>query len=132
MSRFPHKKRAAVGGSLENFILDRNFQSRSKSRVFLIFGPSGNEKLRRGPGEELTEPNKGSSKSGLVLNSCFLRAPYQLMKRFSLQSARFGLTFTNRQKGQNVIFQCTMPSGRHFPCRVCEFHCEIPFSDVPL
>ena len=42
MSRFPHKKkRAAVGGSLENFILDRNFQSRSKSRIFLIFGPSG-------------------------------------------------------------------------------------------
>ena len=27
-SRFPHKKRAAVGGSLENFILARNFQSR--------------------------------------------------------------------------------------------------------
>ena len=41
MSRFPHKNRAAVGGSLENFILDRNFQSRSKSRIFLIFGPSG-------------------------------------------------------------------------------------------
>ena len=30
-----------MGGSLENFILDRNFQSRSKSRIFLIFGPSG-------------------------------------------------------------------------------------------
>ena len=41
MSRFPTKNRAAVGGSLENFILDRNFQSRSKSRIFLIFGPSG-------------------------------------------------------------------------------------------
>ena len=37
----PTKNRAAVGGSLENFILDRNFQSRSKSRIFLIFGPSG-------------------------------------------------------------------------------------------
>ena len=30
-----------MGGSLENFILARNFQSRSKSRMFLIFGPSG-------------------------------------------------------------------------------------------
>ena len=30
-----------MGGSLEKFILDRNFQSRSKSRIFLIFGPSG-------------------------------------------------------------------------------------------
>ena len=31
-----------MGGSLENFILDRNFQSRSKFRFFfLIFGPSG-------------------------------------------------------------------------------------------
>ena len=30
-----------MGGSLENFILARNFQSRSKSRIFLIFGPSG-------------------------------------------------------------------------------------------
>ena len=38
---FPTKNRAAVGGSLENFILARNFQSRSKSRIFLIFGPSG-------------------------------------------------------------------------------------------
>ena len=38
---FPAKNRAAVGGSLENFILARNFQSRSKSRIFLIFGPSG-------------------------------------------------------------------------------------------
>ena len=28
-------------GPLENFILDRNFQSRPKSRIFLIFGPSG-------------------------------------------------------------------------------------------
>ena len=37
----PHKNRAAVGGSLENFILDRNFQSRSKSQISLIFGPSG-------------------------------------------------------------------------------------------
>ena len=37
----PQKNRAAVGGSLENFILARNFQSRSKSRIFLIFGPSG-------------------------------------------------------------------------------------------
>ena len=44
----PQKNRAAVGGSLENFILDRNFQSRSKSRNFLIFGPSGVEKLGRG------------------------------------------------------------------------------------
>ena len=35
MSRFfPPKNRAAVGGSLENFILDQNFQSRSKSRFF--------------------------------------------------------------------------------------------------
>ena len=33
--------RAAVGGSLENVTLARNFQSRSKSRLFLIFGPSG-------------------------------------------------------------------------------------------
>ena len=41
-NRFPHKNRAAVGGSLEKFILARNFQSRSKSRLFfLIFGPSG-------------------------------------------------------------------------------------------
>ena len=31
---FPTKNRAAVGGSLENFILARNFQSRSKSRDF--------------------------------------------------------------------------------------------------
>ena len=39
---FPTKKnRAAVDGSLENFILARNFQSRLKSRSFLIFGPSG-------------------------------------------------------------------------------------------
>ena len=30
----PTKNRAAVGGSLENFILARNFQSRSKSRFF--------------------------------------------------------------------------------------------------
>ena len=37
----PQKNTIAVGGSLENFILDRNFQSRSKSRIFLIFGPSG-------------------------------------------------------------------------------------------
>ena len=37
----PHENRAAVGGSLEHFILDRNFQSRSKSRIFLIFGSSG-------------------------------------------------------------------------------------------
>ena len=40
-SRFPHKNRAAVGGSLENFILARSFQSRSISRNVLIFGPSG-------------------------------------------------------------------------------------------
>ena len=46
-SRFSHKNRAAVGGSLENFILARNFQSRSKSRIFLIFGPSGSFKNRR-------------------------------------------------------------------------------------
>ena len=45
---FPTKNRAAVGGSLENFILDRNFQSRSKSRIFLIFGPSGVGALRTG------------------------------------------------------------------------------------
>ena len=38
---FPTKNRAAVGGLLENVILARNFQSRSKSRIFLIFGPSG-------------------------------------------------------------------------------------------
>ena len=38
---FPTKKRAAVGGLLEIFILDRNFQSRSKSRIFLICGPFG-------------------------------------------------------------------------------------------
>ena len=38
----PTKNRAAVGGSLESFILDRNFQSRSNSRIFLIFGPSWN------------------------------------------------------------------------------------------
>ena len=30
-----------MDGSLKNFILARNFQSRSKSRIFLIFGPSG-------------------------------------------------------------------------------------------
>ena len=30
-----------MGGSLEIFILARNFQSRAKSRMFLIFGPSG-------------------------------------------------------------------------------------------
>ena len=35
---FPTKNRAAVGGSLENFILARNFQFRSKPRIFLIFG----------------------------------------------------------------------------------------------
>ena len=40
-SRFPHKNRAAVGGSLENFILARNFQSRSKSRIFWSLGPLG-------------------------------------------------------------------------------------------
>ena len=39
--KFPTKNRAAVGGSLENFILTRNLQSRSKSRFFLLFGPSG-------------------------------------------------------------------------------------------
>ena len=33
-----------MDGALENFILDRNFQSRSKSRIFLIFGPSGNNR----------------------------------------------------------------------------------------
>ena len=37
----PQKNRAAVGGSLENFILARNFQSHSKSQLFLIIGPSG-------------------------------------------------------------------------------------------
>ena len=31
-----------MGGSLGNFILARNFQSRSKSRFLLIFGPFGN------------------------------------------------------------------------------------------
>ena len=40
-SRFPHKNRAAVGGSLENFTLARNYQSCSKSRICLFFGPSG-------------------------------------------------------------------------------------------
>ena len=38
---FSAKNRAAVGGLLENYILARNFQPRSKSRIFLIFGPSG-------------------------------------------------------------------------------------------
>ena len=33
LSISPTKTRAAVGGSLENFILARNFQSRSKSRI---------------------------------------------------------------------------------------------------
>ena len=37
----PTKNRAAVGGSLEDFILARNFQSHSRSRIFLIFGPYG-------------------------------------------------------------------------------------------
>ena len=37
----PTKNRAAVGGWLENFILARNLQSRSKYRIFLIFGLSG-------------------------------------------------------------------------------------------
>ena len=37
----PQKNRAAVGGSLEKFILARNLQSRSRTRIFLIFGPSG-------------------------------------------------------------------------------------------
>ena len=47
MSRFPHKKRprwvarSKISFSIEIFNLDRNFQSRSKSRIFLIFGPSG-------------------------------------------------------------------------------------------
>ena len=44
---FPTKNRAAVCGSLENFILDRNVQSRSKSRIFLIFGPSGVSREKR-------------------------------------------------------------------------------------
>ena len=40
-SRIAHKNGAAVGGALENFILARKIQSRSKSRFFfLIFGPS--------------------------------------------------------------------------------------------
>ena len=43
----PSKNRAAVGGSLENFILDRNFQSRSKSRIFLVLGPSGGTSVRQ-------------------------------------------------------------------------------------
>ena len=37
------EKRAAMDGSLEDYILARNFPSRSKSRIFLIFGPSGKE-----------------------------------------------------------------------------------------
>ena len=37
-------------GSLEIFILARNFQSRSKSRIFLIFGPSGIKSAYSGPG----------------------------------------------------------------------------------
>ena len=41
----PTKNRAAVGGSLENVILARNLQSRSTSRFFLIFGPSGFRRL---------------------------------------------------------------------------------------
>ena len=48
--KFPTKNRAAVGGgSLENFILARNFQCRSKSRIFLILGPSGLGEMRKGP-----------------------------------------------------------------------------------
>ena len=46
-----------MGGSLENFILDRNFQSRSKSRVFLIFGPSG-------------DPRFAAGLPGLVISRC--------------------------------------------------------------
>ena len=38
---FPTKNWAAAGGSLKNFSLARNFQCRSKSRIFLIFGSSG-------------------------------------------------------------------------------------------
>ena len=38
---FPHKNRVAVGGSLKNCILARNFQSRSKSRIFWSLGPLG-------------------------------------------------------------------------------------------
>ena len=38
---FPTNNRAAVGCALEKFTRARNFQSRSKSRIFLIFGPSG-------------------------------------------------------------------------------------------
>ena len=37
-----------MGGALENFILDRNFQSRSKSRIFLIFGGSRDSPPRKG------------------------------------------------------------------------------------
>ena len=49
---FPTENRAAVGGSLKNFILARNFQSRSKSRFFLIFGPSGNRKTPKSRQQE--------------------------------------------------------------------------------
>ena len=51
----PQKNRAAVGGSLENFILARNFQSRSKSRIFLIFGPSGEFPGPLGPAAQKVE-----------------------------------------------------------------------------
>ena len=66
MSWFPHKNRAAVGGSLENFILDRNFQSRSKSRIFLIFGPSGHFLSRFG-GNPCSKASCGVVTFSLVL-----------------------------------------------------------------
>ena len=41
----PQKGRAAVGGSLENYMLARNLQSRSKSQMFFwSLGPLGNGK----------------------------------------------------------------------------------------
>ena len=44
-----------MGGSLENFILARNFQSRSQSRIFLIFGPSGGILIARLRPSKLTK-----------------------------------------------------------------------------
>ena len=61
---FPTKSRATVGGSLENFILTRNFQSRSKSRFFSSLGPLGN--LGSSPREEFSV----SSRSFGALNPC--------------------------------------------------------------
>ena len=45
------------------------------------------------------EPKKTCTSGGLLISSCFLRAPHQLMKCFSLQNGRFGLTFAKVSKG---------------------------------